>query len=225
VDTTAPGFAALNPDCLIAGRLLAQCAGCCASSTEHLMKWITRMVVGCLAAVALNAAAQTAPVAAAFGAADVTTLTAKIEAIDYASRVVAIKGPLGRTVALKVDDRVKNFGKIKAGDEIVLKYTEALTVTLTRAGAPRSATVTTAAPVAAPSGSKPGVAMAQQTKVVARIEQVDARRQVVLLEWPNARYAEVKVKDAGLFGALKVGESVEITFTEAVVVDVVTPKK
>jgi hypothetical protein len=176
-------------------------------------------------AIALPAVAQTAPVIEAGGAAEVTTLTARIEAIDYASRVVAIKGPLGRTVALKVDDRVRNLGKVKAGDEIVLKYAEALTIALTGAGAGRSETVTTPAPMGAPAGAKPGVAMAQQTKIVARIEQVDAQRQVVLLEGPNARYAEVKVKDHGLFRELKVGDNVNITFTEAVVVEVVTPRK
>ena len=152
-----------------------------------------------LAAVALHAAAQNAPVVAAGGGADVTTLTARIEAIDYASRVVAIKGPLGRTVALKVDDRVRNLGKVKAGDEIVLKYAEALSVALSAAGAGRSGTVTSRCPDDRAGRRQAGRRRcAQQTKIVARIEQVDAARQVVLLEGPNARYAEVKVKDAGL---------------------------
>ena len=69
------------------------------------------------------------------------------------------------------------------------------------------------------------MAMAQQTKIMARIEQLDAARQVVLLEGPNARYAEVKVKDPDVLRELKVGDSVDITYTEAVVVEVVTPKK
>jgi len=186
---------------------------------------IFRFAVICGLAAAAQASAQNASVIAAGAAADVSTLTARVEAIDYASRVVAVKGPLGRTVALKVDDRVRNFGKVKAGDEIVLKYTEAVTIALAATGAGRSETVTAPAPVAAPAGAKPGMAAAQQTKITARIEQVDAARQVVLLEGPNARYAEVKVKDPGLFRELKAGDSVNITYTEAVVVEVVTPKK
>ena len=189
------------------------------------MQRILRTVVACMAAVSLPAAAQQAPLIEAGGAAEVTTLTARIEAIDYASRVVAFRGPLGRIVALKVDDRVRNLGKVKAGDEIVLKYAEAVTLALTRTGAGRSETVSTPPPVVAPAGAKPGLAMAKQTKIVAQIEQVDAKRQVILLEGPNGRYVEVRVKDPGLFGELKVGDNVNITFTEAVVVDVVTPKK
>ena len=46
-------------------------------------------------------------------------MTAKIEAVDVANRVVTVKGPLGRTVSLKVDDRVKNLAQVKVGDEIV----------------------------------------------------------------------------------------------------------
>jgi hypothetical protein len=186
---------------------------------------IARIAVICGFALAVPAAAQNAPALAARGAADVTTLTARIEAIDYASRVVAIRGPLGRTIAIKVDDRVKNLGKVKAGDEIVLTYAEALAIALIPAGAGRSETVTTPAPVTAPAGAGPGVAAAQQTRIVARIEQVDAARQVVLLEGPNARYAEVKVRDPVVFRELRVGDNVRVTFTEAVVIDVVTPKK
>ena len=76
----------------------------------------------------------------------------------------------------------------------------------------------------APAGAKPGAAAAQQTKIVARIDTVGANG-VVLLEGPNGKYVEVKVKDPNVLKELKAGENVEITYTEALVVDVVTPKK
>jgi hypothetical protein len=174
--------------------------------------------------VAVPAFAQQPQVVDGKGAAEVTTLTAKIEAIDLANRVVTVKGPLGRVVSIKVDDRVKNLAQVKVGDEIVLKYLEAVSVALVRSGGGRSQTTTTSAPVSAPAGAKPGVATAQQTKIVARIEKVAANG-VVLLEGPNARYVEVKVKDPAVLKELKAGEDVEITYTEALVVDVVTPKK
>jgi hypothetical protein len=189
------------------------------------MPRILRILALVAVAFALPAAGQKPQVIEAGGAAEITTLTARIEAIDYASRVVAIKGSLGRTVALNVDDRVRNLGKVKAGDEIVPRYAEALTIALTKAGAGGSETVTTAAPVAAPAGARPGVASAQQTKIVARIEQVDTKRQVALLEGPNGRYVEVKVKDPGLFSEMNFGGSVNITYAEAVVVEVATPGK
>ena len=176
------------------------------------------------AAVAVPALAQQPQVVDGKAMADVTTITAKIEAIDLASRVVTVKGPLGRVVSIKVDDRVKNLAQVKVGDEIVLKYLEAVSVSLVKGGGGRSQTTTTAAPVSAPAGAKPGVATAQQTKIVARIDKVGANG-VVLLEGPNSKYVEVKVKDPNVLKELKAGDDVEITYTEALVVDVVTPKK
>ena len=177
------------------------------------------------AAPAAPAAPAAAPqVADAKAAVEVVTLTAKIEAVDTAKRTVTVKGPLGKVVTLKVDDKVKNFAQVKAGDEIVLKYMEAISVALVKGGGPRSETQTTTGPVTAPAGAKPGAAIAETTKIVAKVESVDAKRQVVLLQGPNGRYAEVKVKDAAVFKEVKVGDDVEVTFTEALVVDVVTPK-
>jgi hypothetical protein len=193
---------------------------------KHVVSFCAAVALG----VALPAAAQQAQpaqprVVDAAAAGDVVTLTAKIDAVDQAKRTVTVTGPLGRTVTLKVDEKVKNFAQVKAGDEIVLKYAEAISVALVKGGGGRSETVTTTGPVTAAPGAKPGAAMAQQTKIVAKVERVDDKRQVVLLEGPKGGYAEVKVKDPAVFKNVKVGDDVEVTYTEAVVIDVVTPKK
>lgn len=185
-----------------------------------------RLTLGILAiaAVALPALAQQPAVVDARAAAEVATITARVEAVDLASRVVAVKGPLGRTVALKVDDRVKNLAQVKPGDEIVLRYVEAVSVALVRGGGGRSQTVTTAPTVTAAPGARPGGAVARQTKIVARVERLGPGG-VVLLEGPNARYVEVKVRDPKVVAELKVGDDVEVTYAEALVVDVVAAKK
>ena len=175
------------------------------------------------AAAPMPPSAQAPKVMDAAGAADVTTLTAKIEAVDQANRTVTVKGPMGRLVTLKVGPKVKNFTQVKAGDEIALKYAEAISVKLEKGATGRSETVTTTGPVAAPAGSKPGGAVAQQTVIVANVQSVDAKHQEVLLEGPNGGSVEVKVKDPNLFKSVKVGDSVQVTYTEAVVIDVVTP--
>jgi hypothetical protein len=168
-------------------------------------------------------AGQAPMVMDAASTADVTTLTAKIEAVDQANRTVTVKGPMGRVVTLKVDPKVKNFAQVKAGDDIVLRYAEAISVKLDKGSTGRSETVTTTAPMMAPAGAKPGAAMGQQTVIVANVQSVDAKRQEVLLQGPNGNYVEVKVKDPNVFNNVKVGDSVQVTYTEAVVIDVVTP--
>lgn len=184
-------------------------------------------------AAAVAAAAITLPLAAfaqstkmmdGGSAADVTTLTAKIEAVDQANRTVTVKGKMGHVVTFKVGPRVQNFAQVKVGDEIVLKYIEAVSVKLDKGGE-RGAAMMSSGPVAAPAGAMPGMAAAQQTVIVAKIQGKDPMRQEVLLQGPLDRFAEVKVKDSIIFNALNVGDTVKVTYTEAVVVDVLPAAK
>jgi hypothetical protein len=55
------------------------------------------------------------------------------------------------------------------------------------------------------------------------IEQLDAKRQVALVQGPAGRYVEVKVKDPAVFKTLAVNDKVDVTFTEAVLIEVVAP--
>lgn len=183
------------------------------------------MVIGmaALAAFATGAAAQAAPEMKK-SAADVTTVTAKIEAIDAANRTVTVRGPLGRSVTIKAGEEVKNFPQLKVGDELVLRYLEAISIELKKGTEGRSSTVTTTGPRTAPAGAMPAVAGSQQTTIVATVEKVDAKRSEVLLHGPE-RYVEVKVKDPKVMQEVKVGDTVVVTYTEAVLLEAVAAKK
>ena len=183
---------------------------------------IATAVAATAIALPLAAFAQSPKMIDAGGAADVTTLTAKIEAVDQANRTVTVKGKMGHVVTFNVGPQVKNFAQVKVGDEIVLKYIEALSVKLDKGGE-RGAAVMSTGPVTAPAGAKPGIAAEQQTVVVAKIQGKDPVRQEILLQGPLGRFAEVKVKDSNIFNELNVGDTVKVTYSEAVIVDVFTP--
>jgi len=57
---------------------------------------------------------------------DTSTISATVEAIDYASREVALKGPKGNVLALRVADDVQGFADVKVGDSLTVAYTQAL---------------------------------------------------------------------------------------------------
>ena len=59
-------------------------------------------------------------------AVDTVEFTGTVEAIDYAKRRVTLKGPEGKTRTIKVDPSVKRFNEVKKGDQIVVRYTEAI---------------------------------------------------------------------------------------------------
>ena len=165
--------------------------------------------------------ASTAPaVLDAAGTANVSTFTAKIIHVNQKKRTVTLVGPMGKIVTLSVGPDVKNLAQVKKGDNLVIKYLEAVSVSLDTNVVGRSKTVTTSAPVTAPAGDKPGVAQAQKTVIVASVDRVDAATSHILVHGPQGRYVEVKVNDPAVMKNIKVGDAIVLTYTEAVVVDV-----
>ncbi|MDB6068665.1 MAG: hypothetical protein JWR26_4873 [Pedosphaera sp.] len=58
--------------------------------------------------------------------------TATVEDVDPKKRRVTLKEADGSTVKLKVDESVKNLDQIKKGDQIVVRYTEAAALRVTK---------------------------------------------------------------------------------------------
>ena len=60
----------------------------------------------------------------------VVEATATVQAVDVAKRTVTIKGPQGNVKTVKVSDAVKRLNEVKAGDQIVVRYTEAVAISV-----------------------------------------------------------------------------------------------
>lgn len=180
------------------------------------------------ASLSLPVAAQQAtatPEPLVKSAAEVTTLTAKVEAVDLQNRTVDVVGPLGRKITLKVDEQVKNLPQVKVGDHVVVKYSEALTLELKKGSSSLMKTETSTGPLPAPAGAKPSAAEVKRTTIDANVEKVDTKRSILLVRGPGGRHVELKVKDPAVMKRVKVGDQIQATFTEAIVIDVMAPDK
>ena len=62
----------------------------------------------------------------------VITITATVEAVDYARRKVTLRGPMGNSQTIDVGDEVKNLNVVKPGDQVVVQQTDALAIAITR---------------------------------------------------------------------------------------------
>ena len=98
---------------------------------------------GATASVSTGRTVQLAPKGGTPGGVvtDTVTLRATVEAIDYASREIALKGPKGKVVALKVADEVEGFADVKVGDSVAVAYTQALALQMLpeESGKPKAA--------------------------------------------------------------------------------------
>jgi hypothetical protein len=64
------------------------------------------------------------------GLAETITMKATVEAIDYDTRMLVLRGPQGNTLTTRVDEQVKRFNEIRLGDEIVVQYTRAFAISV-----------------------------------------------------------------------------------------------
>jgi len=146
-------------------------------------------------------------------------ITATVEAIDKAKRAVTLKGPEGNVRTVTVGPEVKNFDQIKVGDLVAVRYLEALSLELKKGGTAPVARTESAMAGKAKAGEKPGIGGARQITVTADVIAVDAAKQIVTLKGPE-RTVDVKVHDPDQFKLVKVGDQVEATYTEALLISV-----
>ena len=156
-------------------------------------------------------------------ASQVVTATAVVEAIDQKSRMVTLKRDDGERVRFRVSDEVKNLAQVKKGDHVNVSYYESVALQLRKPGeAGPGVTVAEEAERAKP-GELPAGAVAEVTTVTAKVVNVDRRKQTVTLELPSTKNLTVKVTDPTRLERVKVGDTVEATYREAIAVSVDRP--
>jgi hypothetical protein len=60
-------------------------------------------------------------------------LTGTVQSVDAKKRTVTVKGPEGNVRTFHVDKAVKNFAQVTAGDQIVLRITQAVALSVVKA--------------------------------------------------------------------------------------------
>lgn len=148
------------------------------------------------------------------------TVTAIVQSVDVKNRLVTLKGPDGQVATVHVDERVKNLPQVKKGDQVTVTYYESIAYDVLKPGEAKPGVATAGDVVTAPAGQKPGGAGAQVTTVTATISAIDKKTQHVTLRGPDGNTVSVKVKDPTRLDKVKVGDLVQITYTEAVAVSV-----
>ncbi len=151
-------------------------------------------------------------------------VTAIVQAVDQKNRIVTLTGPEGNTFSVYVDESVKNLPQVKAGDELVVAYYEAVALDFQKGDGIRMASVFDDS-ARAKAGKKPGAAALTKVTLVTNIWAVNQAKGTVLVRGPYGHFAELKLKDPGMLTGVKVGDQMKVTFTQAVAIGIETPKK
>jgi len=154
----------------------------------------------------------------------VETINAKVDAVDLANRTVVLRQPSGQTISLKAGDRVKNLPQVKVGDEVVAKYHESLALKVRKAPSEASATLL-GSTSSAKLGEKPAGHGVRQITVLAPIVAIDTAKPSVTLRGVDGNLVEAAVRDRNNLRDVSVGDTVEITYTEALAISVSAPRQ
>ncbi len=100
-------------------------------------------------------------------------VVATVEEVDAAKGHVTLKGPKGNLIALAVGPEVRNLAQVKVGDKVVVRYVEALTLTLKKGGKELRTAKSSTDAVRTPAGALPGGAVADHVKVTADVIAVN----------------------------------------------------
>ena len=177
----------------------------------------------CLAAVlSLSTAAQAAvPAAAPKGEAVMAsaTVTATVVKDDQKTREVTVKGQDGKEFSYVASEDVKNLAQVKPGDTVTATYAEALAYEVKKGGTVVGPATVVGGGAALP-GARPAGGIARQTTATVIITAIDPKAPSVTFKGPQGNTRTIKVQHPEKLEGVNVGDTVELTFTEAFAVKV-----
>ena len=146
------------------------------------------------------------------------TATATIQKIDPATRSVTLRNDKGEEDTFVAGPDVQRFSELKVGDKIRLTYHESLVFQLRKAGTPSRGSVDELA--AGRLKAQPGGAIgAQQTRTVT-VKAVDPTVPSITVVAEDGRTITRKVEDRKNIEDVKPGDRIDITYTQAIAVNV-----
>ena len=149
--------------------------------------------------------------------------TFTIVAIDQSSRLVTLRDDQGVSETIACGPEVKRFDALKVGDKVTFRYHESLVHAIRKAGAP--AAPSAGAAITRAPGDKPGGTISAEMTATVTINAIDPAVPSVGITTSDGRKMSFKVEDRKNLEGVKVGDQVEITYTQALAVSVSAPGK
>jgi hypothetical protein len=148
------------------------------------------------------------------------TRTATIEAIDKATRTITLKGPTG-SVEIKAPEQMEGFNSLKVGDQVTATYFSAFAVNLRKPGEPAAA----APPVTTTQRKErtPGSETRREQTFTGTVEAIDPKGPSVTVKGPQGRVVPLALRDRSLLQNVKIGDTVDVTYYESLLIKVARP--
>jgi hypothetical protein len=162
----------------------------------------------------LTAAASTASGQSKTISGETKIVTATVEAIEAKNREVTVKKPDGTYEVFYVPSGIKRFDTLKIGDTVTAKYYENMVVSVK---APGTKDVDSSSGGVVRSAAGTAGTVSHQRSITATITALDPNVPSITFSGPNGWKYSTRVEDKAALAKVKVGDKVDITWTEAMI--------
>jgi len=170
--------------------------------------WMCGVAAGfALTAVALAAQSTTIP-------GESHTMTATVEGIEASNRSLTVKKTDGTYDQLYVPESFKAFDTLKIGDKVTARYYDNVVLNVKKPG--EAAVDSSNSAVTRAAGGAAGTA-AHQCTITATITAIDNTLPSISFSGPNGWKYTTRVEDKAALAKVKVGDKVDITWTQAMI--------
>ena len=149
-----------------------------------------------------------------------TERTATVVAIDHTSRAITLKNKDGNTETMVAGPEVKRFNELKVGDTLTFRYYESTAFSIRKPGEKAPAPAGPEAAMTRGTGAKPSGTLSTQATATVVIKAIDPKVPSVTVLTDEGNTVTFKIENKKNIEGLKVGDKVDITYTEALMISV-----
>jgi hypothetical protein len=150
--------------------------------------------------------------------------TATITAINKATRTITLKNTTGIVEELVAGPEIVRFDALKVGDKVTFTHTESVVYQIRKPGQAPAADAKTATgqtpEITRTPGSTPGGTITERQTKTVRVEAVDKKAARISVRASDGTGITAVVDDKKNLNNVKIGDRVDITYTEAVMIAV-----
>jgi ribosomal 50S subunit-recycling heat shock protein len=141
-----------------------------------------------------------------------------IQAIDKANRLVTLRDEKGAEDTMVVGPAMKRFDELKVGDKVKVTYQESLVMQVRKPG--DAAKPAADAALTRGTGASPSATLAVQQSTSVEVLSIDQKLPSITVKTADGRTVTRKVENRKNLEGVKVGDKIDITFTQAAIVSV-----
>jgi Cu/Ag efflux protein CusF len=170
-------------------------------------------------AIVLALSGPTAASAQTVAKGDSITATFTIQAIDATARKITLRSEQGEEDTFSVTPEMTRFNELKVGDKVKATYYESMVFQLRKPGE-KSIPATADAALSRAKSALPAGTFGVQEKKTVTVKAVDSATPSITVVTEDGRVVTRKIEDKKNIEGVKPGDRIDITYTQALVMNI-----